>query len=473
MPGQVVSTKRSGKPGNDFAETKIDGRVQRCWRKAKTLAAGSTRGFVQKVAVLSGGTIVAQAINFLLIPLITRLYLPISVGQLALFTSFLSMAAVAVSLRYEFGIVSAQDEREASQLLFLSILFAVPLSLLISLLLFVLIHYSLFGFGSLPRYAALLMVPVLLSTGAFGCLRYWEIRRERYGIISRATVLQHGARCLSQVGIGWFRADAGGLLLGELLGRCTGMGAMFRDALPIVKPHLARTSRREFRETLKRNRKYAAYSLPSSFIDTLSVNVSVPLLVVLYGSGVAGHFAIVQRVMAVPMFLLTVGVADVFHSSMARHARENPQLCTALFRRTAIGLLLMGVMPAALLFFKGEPLFSLVFGSRWLLAGAMASAVAPWFLMQFVVSPLSRVVLVFQGQEFKLIYDLLTVVAIAVVFGMAKQRAFPVLQTIRWLSAVNTVAYAAYFILLMHVLAKNTRTTTGQAEVGQGSPVSS
>ena len=150
------------------------------------VVARSRTGFAKKVAVLSSGTVIAQAINFLLVPVITRLYLPASIGQLALFTSFLSMAAVAVSLRYELGIISAQDEREASQLAFLSILFSVPLSLIISALLFVLIRFSLFGFGALPQYAALIMVPVLLSTGAFGSLRYWEIRRERYAVVSRS-----------------------------------------------------------------------------------------------------------------------------------------------------------------------------------------------------------------------------------------------------------------------------------------------
>src|SRR6185437_889546 len=111
-----------------------------------------------------------------------------------LFTSFLSIAAVAVSLRYELGIISAHDEREASQLAFLSVLFSVPLTLI--------------------------MAPVLLSTGAFGSLRYWEIRRERYAVVSRSAVMQHGGRSAFQVLSGFFRAGTTGLLLGELLGRC-------------------------------------------------------------------------------------------------------------------------------------------------------------------------------------------------------------------------------------------------------------
>jgi O-antigen/teichoic acid export membrane protein len=461
---------RASKLLEDIGQRNVPSAASSLIRRLQAIAAQSTTGFAKKVAVLSSGTVIAQAINFLLVPVITRLYLPVSIGQVALFTSFLSMAAVAVSLRYELGIVSAPDEREASQLAFLSILFSIPFSLIISALLFALIRFSLFGFGALPQYAALIMIPVLLSTGAFGSLRYWEIRRERYAVVSRSAVVQHGARSALQVVIGFVRAGAAGLLLGELLGRCMGMGTMFRDAFPIVRPHITQTTVDEFRNTLKKNRKFPVYSLPSSFIDTLSMNISVPLLVVLYGSGVAGHFAIVQRVMAIPMSLLTIGVADVFHSSMAQHARANPQLCTALFRKTAFGLLLIGVIPAGLLFFKGESLFSVVFGSRWVLAGTLASAVAPWFLMQFVVSPLSRVVLVFQGQEFKLIYDLLTVVSIALVFGIAKQKALPVLQTVRWLSAVNTVAYAAYFFVLVYVLSRNCQKV--ETAIGEESPIS-
>jgi len=438
----------------------------------RAVAVRSTSGFARKVAVLSSGTVIAQAINFLLFPLITRLYMPASVGQFALFTSFLSMAAVAVSLRYELGIVSAQDEREASQLLFLAVLFTVPLSIAVSVVLLLLIRFHWLGFGTLPVYAALLMAPVLLCTGIFGALRYWEIREERYAVVSRSTVWQHGTRSVVQVVLGFLQPGAGGLLCGELLGRCMGMGTMFRDALPVVRPHLVRSERSAFCETLRRNRKFPLYSLPSSFIDTLSINIAVPLLVILYGAGVAGQFAVVQRVTAVPLFLLTVGVADVFHSSLAQHARTNPQECKALFRRTAFGLLIMGLVPASILFIGGEPLFAFVFGSRWALAGIFASAVAPWFLMQFVVSPLSRVVLVFHGQEFKLIYDLLTVASIAVVFGVAKSHSLGVVQTVRWLSAVNTIAYGAYFLVLLYVLSRSCRTTPANHPIEEESALS-
>ena len=48
--------------------------------------------FARNVAVLGGGTAIAQSFNVLLAPVLTRLYRPESLGQFELFTSFLNVA---------------------------------------------------------------------------------------------------------------------------------------------------------------------------------------------------------------------------------------------------------------------------------------------------------------------------------------------------------------------------------------------
>jgi O-antigen/teichoic acid export membrane protein len=221
-----------------------------------------------------------------------------------------------------------------------------------------------------------------------------------------------------------------------------------------VRHYIATSGVTDYRSTLKEHRKFPIYSLPSSFIDNLSLNIPVPLLALLYGSGIAGHFALVQRVMAVPVYLLAANIADVFHSRLAVYARENPERCAPLFRRTALGLFLLGIVPAAGLVLLGKPLFSLVFGSRWAMAGGMAGLIAPWFLGQFVVSPLSRAVLVLRGQEFKLIYDAFTVLSIGAVFWAAKYYSFTPMRAVLWLSIVNTMAYCAYFLVLTYLVSR-------------------
>src|ERR1700689_4427028 len=75
--------------------------------------------FSHHVAVLGGGTALAQGFTLLFAPILTRLYTPDDVGRMGLYLAFAGFAGVAASLRYEVAIVSAVDDREAAILTFL------------------------------------------------------------------------------------------------------------------------------------------------------------------------------------------------------------------------------------------------------------------------------------------------------------------------------------------------------------------
>ena len=81
----------------------------------------------------------------------------------------------------------------------------------------------------------------------------------------------------------------------------------------------------------------------------------------------------------------------------------------------------------------------------------MATWVAPWFLAQFVVNPLSRVVLVVGRQEVKFIYDVITFGGTIAVFALAHHRQWPVMTAIAWLTVLKTVAYALFYFLLLNI----------------------
>jgi hypothetical protein len=74
----------------------------------------------------------------------------------------------------------------------------------------------------------------------------------------------------------------------------------------------------------------------------------------------------------------------------------------------------------------------------------MAAWVAPWFVARFVVSPLSRVVMVVGRQKVKFIYDIITFVSTIAVFVIAHYRRWPVIMAIAALAAVNTAAYTIF-----------------------------
>jgi len=410
--------------------------------------------FIRNVSILSGGSALGHLFTLAAAPLLSRLYGPEDFGLLGLFASFLSITSVAVALRYEVSIVSGRDQAEAAYLTLASFLFAVPTSILAGGLLWLLNHFAVLGYGSLPWHAPWLMACAIFFVGVFTALRYWCLREERFAQVSQGIVVQSAARAVLQTVLGVFKLHASGLLLGETAGRCMGMSRMFRGAWPVLRGYCAGVRWTDFTQALWRHRKFPLYSLPSSFLDALGMSLSLPLLVRLYGAAVGGYYSLVWRAVAVPSVVVTVAIADTFHSRLAACARETPAEIMGLFKRTSLSLLLLGSVPAFILWFWGQPLFRFVFGPQWAFSGTIAAIVAPWYLSEFIVTPVSRVVLVLSGQELKLVWDVLSVASLLAVFFAAQWRGMGSLTTIRVLTVVNTSLRVIYYLILVRIIVR-------------------
>jgi len=407
--------------------------------------------FAMNVVVLSGGASLGHLFTLAAAPILTRLYLPDDIGNLGLFNAFLAVAAAAASLQYDVAIVSATGQKEASQLAILSTVLTLPMSAVGGILLYIMIHFSLVGFGVLPTYAAGLMVPAILFAGLFSILRYWSLRDERFNTVSRALIFQNGGRSVSQVALGAIGLHSFGLLFGEVIGRAIGMSRMIRSAWPAARHY--GLSAHDAAIALRSNRQFPLYSTPSSLLNVLGTSLPLPLLVTLYGADVGGYYSLVWRVLAVPVVLIGASMADAFHSRAALYAREDPKRLLRFFHSTTMALLAMGIVPALTVFLFGEPIFIVVFGIKWRLSGIIASIVAPWFLTSFIVSPLSRLVYVLHGQRLKLIYDLLILGGNLMVFFVARHLDWPMLYMVTVMSAMNTASKVVYYLVLFRIAA--------------------
>ena len=175
-----------------------------------------------------------------------------------------------------------------------------------------------------------------------------------------------------------------------------------------------------------------------------------------YGLDAAGYYTLVLRVLSLPSALVGQSVADAFHNRIAALKVDEPQAVEPFFIRTVVWLLAIGAVPTLVLLVAGPRLFAAIFGPNWKEAGEVAAAMTVWFIAGFAVSPVSRVVFVFQDRS-KFTYDLLSLAATlgAFVWGTVTGASF---VTVVWvLSVTNALAYVAYLILLLHTVRKGVR----------------
>jgi O-antigen/teichoic acid export membrane protein len=209
--------------------------------------------------------------------------------------------------------------------------------------------------------------------------------------------------------------------------------------------------------------RYPLLGLPSSITNAVAQTLPVPLIAQAYGLPEAGFYALVQRVVGLPLTVIGASVADALLGRVAHHARTDPALALPLFRRTGATLFLLGLPIALALLLFGPPAFKLVFGAEWERAGDMASAVAPWYLAALAVSPLSRVVLVYQGQGSKLVYDVLSLAAVVGAIYVGPAAGLDVIAALWLLTAGQVIAYAVYWLVLDRMVRRGSASATGTA----------
>ncbi len=408
--------------------------------------------FVRGAAWLAGGAAVGQAVTLLASPLITRLYTADDLGRLGVYVAFLTLALTAASLRYETAIVVADDEAQAARLAVVSLLLVLPTGLAAGVGLLVLAHQDWLGLGILPPGTVWALLPTFGVSAAFQTLRYWLVRREALALISGVTVWQsivlNGVRVAAGLlGLGWV-----GLALSELAGRTVGVVQMARAAWRDIVMHPGLLKRATLGDTLRFYRQFPLYALPSAFVDNLAFALPLGLIAQFYGASAAGYYTLMQRVLYLPANLIGASVGTAFYGRLAVYAREAPERVRPLFWRTAGGLLALGLPPLLAIMALGPTLFGWLFGVQWAEAGTLAALVAPWSLAQFVVSPLSTIVFVFDGQRLKFIYDVLSLSAVVIVLFTAQARGLSLALAVAVLSAANVAIYGVYFALLLFIL---------------------
>jgi O-antigen/teichoic acid export membrane protein len=409
------------------------------------------------VAILVTGAALGQLIVLAASPLVTRLYTPADFGVLGVFSAFLGILGIAVTLRYELAIPLAEDDESVVNLLALSLAVALLLSLMIALALWPWGEVITGWFNAEALRPLLWLLPVgLLAMGCASVFTYWAVRRQAFGHITRNQISRSVGQVATQIGCGYLILGPFGLLAGKIVAESAGITTL---ALAFH-----RIEGRKWRAIRLHGMARAAVrfgNLPTlatgaALLESGGRLAPAVLVAALYGAEVAGWFVLAQRILFAPVALGTAA-ARVYFSEASRLARAGGEGLYALFKATTWRLLVFGVLSLGLVVVAGPQLFALFFGSVWTEAGRFAQVLALTSLGQLVVSPVSQMLTVFERQGIRLAWDALRCGLLFLVFFAAHQLAWSPLVTIAVLSAGMSLCHMLLFVLTRQVLLANLR----------------
>lgn len=408
--------------------------------------------FAKSVAMITGGTTIAQLLNALFSPIITRLYSPEEYGVLSVYTSILGLIVIIASLRYELGIPIAEDDEKAVNVMALCF-FVLIIFVIVVFLIFLFFGEPILTFldaSSLVNYRYLIPIGVFLA-GAYKILLQWAYRNNDFKSIANTKLAQSITGNGVKVGLGFLHVGPLGLIIGQILKEGAGLGTLsrsFSNNIHLVK----KINKNDILWGAKRYQNFLIFSVPASFLNSVGSQLPVFFITSLYGSEILGFYGLSISIVNIPMNLIGSSIADVLYGEAVSVGRSNPKRIKYLSKKLFKSLLIIGLIPLLTLLFFGPFLFSFVFGSQWYEAGVYARILAFLVFTRFIFTPINRIYDAFERQKEALILDVFRVVLVFVSFLTAKFLGLSSYGAVILYSIVMSIVYFVTYLLAQRIL---------------------
>lgn len=403
----------------------------------------------KSLVVLLSGTAAAQAITALSMPIVTRLYTPEMIGVVSIYLSFFNFWLTLLTWRYESALLIAEDEEESHHIFRLGALLTFITSLLAIPVLGGLQSVDVLGFNVLPFWAPLVAFFSLLGYGWFMLYRSWLLRLRETRVISISSIARSGSNAGIRLLTGALSFGAYGLFLAEIIGSWAALGAVRKKTTNLVSITKPKWSKRKIRNVAVKYKKFAQFELPSVVIDQLAIALPLPIIGMLYGPKAAGWFGLARLLYAIPNSQIGKTAGDVFQMEFGSYVRENNLVKgEKLFYKFSLGLALVGLAPLVIAIYAAPLLVPYIFGEEWENMGNIVALMAPWMFMALVVGSMSRALSVLQKQQWKLLYDISTLLVVIILFFISKDLGLELMDFVSYLSIGMSVTYVVYFIVI-------------------------
>jgi len=357
-----------------------------------------TSSFVRSVTVLVGGTAFAQGVALLALPLLTRLYSPTEFGILGVFVALLGMISVSAAGRYEVALPLPERDQDAVNLLAVALLCGLLTTAATAA------AVSLFAaeISSLMRMPAVvsylwMLPPAVALTCAYAVFQFWATRRMAFARVARTRAEQAIGGAGTQLLLGWIGSGAFGLIAGQIVNNGAGFFGLAWRAFSEDRALLRHITFAKMRSLAREYGRFPKYSTWESSANMAAVQLPLILIASFASSAEVGYLMLGMRLMQAPVGLIGSSISQVYYSRAVEEHRKGT--LAGFTARSVASLARIGPGPLIFAGIISSEAFSVLFGEEWRRAGELVAWMTPWFVFQFLSSPVSMALQVTSRQR--------------------------------------------------------------------------
>lgn len=407
-------------------------------------------GFARNAAKLMAGSVGAQLIAFAMIPIITRYYSPEMFGVFSVFYSLVAVTGSVSTLRFSNASMLPQSDETAADLVILSISSVIATTILV-----LLISVGVCAFWPdravyIDGWFLLLVAIGVMLSGCLQSIHFWSLRetlftRMGWSRFSESVVDRSFVLLLLAFGAASFF----GLLLGRLVGLFTALVILLRGGrLTRLISQIRQTTWKRLKIAAHKYRNFPLYSTWAYLLTPVNRALPVWVLMAFYSPVETGFFALGQRVLNVPAQLSVNALSRTFLQKCVQDNNNSKDLAPNTLR--LLNAMLYVVLPTVVILTTfGGPLFRLIFGSEWEIAGRYVEILSPSLAIFFLYRICSVFFDVFEQQKQRLLFDATSLIFHSLALLIPAGLGWTVINTLIVLNCVSCIVYLFGLLILL------------------------
>lgn len=344
--------------------------------------------FLKNVLTLAAGTSVAQVITILVSPLLSRLFTPEDFALFAAFTSIAGIFTIIATGKYEKAILLPSTECAAVHVLFGIILWSGFVSVCSPFVVLLLSYFSAVCSLIVANKLLLYFVIFTFCSATLEALRYYFVRIKQFQAISLRTILGSFITVVLNLIGGYFFRIPTVFVISTTIAQILCLLLFVLIAKKTVK--LSWFSLSEIKKNLLEYKKFPLFTMPGQILNTITGSLPILVFSSLYSQHDIGQYALVQKCVSVPMVIIGNSIQQVFLQRFSTLQTIKEQ--RVVFIKSFLYLFMFISFCAIPCVIFATPLFLFVFGEQWVSAAHLAKVLAPMYVLQFAITPVSGAV---------------------------------------------------------------------------------
>lgn len=386
------------------------------------------------------GTMLAQMINIVAQPILTRVFPAETLGIYTYLISLATMIIPVASLKLDMLIVSDPDDKEAQYITDTCIVVNAIISLLYAIIIFV--GCNMPKSNIFNKYGSIIyIVPILVFTNGLRFLFISYLNRyKKYKTISVIAIIREAIRAIIQVGAGFLSLGVFALSMGYAVSPLFGLNIQMKGYVKKFKNRQKLNVSKLKQIIFEKGRRQILYLVPAQFINSFSSSLVTISITALFSAKILGYYSAGARILDIPIIFITSNVSKVCYQRISENVINSKPVLKTLFSVIVV-LSMISMIGFGVLYFIAPSLSEVVFGKGYRVAGEYIRCLCIMYAVRLVATSFAGVYTVFKKQNFELILNVLLIASALFSYMICNAFNFEVTTYLKCINLGYTVVY--------------------------------